>query len=280
VFEFSDDWMYGVVLVRPPTVFVRVLVPHLFDDGVVRPIRGHVISCSFHENRAHGRSRDHGFGTLLGQLGNVKALVLGLAGLISHRTSGVVISLALSLSNRTSFPPNLFTLSVALFAGPLVLSLTDLFSCLAIHSVVSLAFLIGRCAVKTIAGYADLVSLSTVVSPLIHAVLLVGSTVLTVLCLTVSLAAHAVVFLALVMFRRARLVVSCLAEVAAAHAIKPRLTDIFCRSTGHIPVVQASVFCQSTGTLIGSAARSWPRLTHIAIASCVNRHNVASFAES
>jgi len=278
--ELSGDWLDGVVLVLPPTLLARVLVPQLFDESGLSgsPVVGNVISYSFHEDSTHGCSRAHSFSTLFGQLGNVKALVLVLAGLVSYRASRVVTSLALSFSSRTVVPPSSFTESVALFAGPLVLSLADLFSCLAVHSIVFLAVLIGHCAGSAVAGLTDLVCLSTVVSPLIHAVLLVGSAVLSVLLLTVSLAAHAVVFLTLVVSGSARLVVSALAEVAASRAIKRVLTDIVRSSAGHIPVLQARVLCQSTGALIGIAARCCLRLTQIAISSCIDRHNEASFA--
>jgi len=145
----------------------------------------------------------------------------------------------------------------------LVICLAGCVSCLAVHAVV---------------GLAEIVGLGAVVAPLSHAALLVRCTVGSMLLLTVSLAAHSVVFLTLVVFGSARLVVSRFTEVAAAHPIKRVLTDILCRSACHIPVCLAREFGQSARTLIGIAARSCPRSTLLTTPSCVNRDNVVSFA--
>jgi len=255
VCELIHDRFDRVVLVLDPTLLAGVLVPELLNGRVVQPILVSVSSHSFPEDGTLDGSRAHSFGTLFGELRRVQALVVVLASLLHSIAAHVVTSLALSFSDWTVVLKSRFTEGVVLFAGPLVLRLADLFSCLAGHSIVFLA---------------DLVCLSTVVSPLIHAVLLVGSTVLAVLPLTVCLAAHAVVFLTLVVSGSARLIVSALAEVTASRAIERILTDILRRSAGHIPVLQARVFCQSTGTLIGIAARSCSRLTDVATASCVN----------
>jgi len=144
----------------------------------------------------------------------------------------------------------------------LVICLAGCVSCLAVHAVV---------------GLAEIVGLGAVVAPLSHAALLVRCTVGSMLLLTVSLAAHSVVFLALVVSGSARLVVSRFTEVAAAHPIKRVFTDILCRSACHIPVCLAREFGQGARTLIGIAARR-PRSTLLTIPSCVNRDNVVSFA--
>jgi len=89
--ELGDGWLDGVALVLSPTLLARVLVPELFDVGIPFPFLGHEISCSLHEDSTHGCSRAHSFSALYGQLGNVKALVIVLAGLISYRAGRIPV---------------------------------------------------------------------------------------------------------------------------------------------------------------------------------------------